>query len=126
MPRWFRLRRRSDEERTSDKDATMTQLTQERISDLPKYALITPARNEARLIEATIRSVVGQTVCPLKWVIVSDGSTDGTDEIVSRYAAKHEWIELVRMPERKERHFAGKAMAINAGRARLEESPYEA
>ncbi len=104
----------------------MTKLIQDRIPDLPKYALITPARNEARLIEATIRAVVRQTVCPMKWVIVSDGSTDGTDEIVSRYAATHEWIELVLMPERKERHFAGKAMAINAGRARLEGLPYEA
>src|SRR5580765_5990619 len=72
------------------------------------YALITPARNEAALIEQTIRSVVSQTLKPLKWVIVSDGSTDGTDEIVTRYAATNDWIELLRMPERKERNFAGK------------------
>ncbi len=64
------------------------------------YVLITPARNEAAFIELTIKSVIGQTVLPLKWVIVSDGSTDGTDEIVKKYAAEHPWIELVRMPER--------------------------
>jgi biofilm PGA synthesis N-glycosyltransferase PgaC len=79
------------------------------------YVLITPARNESTFIELTIKSVVAQTVRPLKWVIVSDGSTDDTDEIVMRYAAEHEWIELVRMPERKERHFAGKVHAFNAG-----------
>ncbi len=90
-----------------------------------KYVLITPARDEARLIESTIRAVTAQTVLPLRWAIVSDGSTDGTDEIVAGYAAAHPWIELLRMPERKERHFAGKALAINAGLARLEGVPYE-
>jgi poly-beta-1,6-N-acetyl-D-glucosamine synthase len=79
------------------------------------YVLITPARNEAAFIEQTIQSVVAQTARPLRWVIVSDGSTDGTDEIVRKYSARYEWIELVRTPERAERHFAGKARAFNAG-----------
>jgi poly-beta-1,6-N-acetyl-D-glucosamine synthase len=92
---------------------------------LPKYVLITPARNEARYIELTIKSVVAQTVLPVKWVIVSDGSTDDTDEIVRRYAADHPWIELVRMPERQERHFAGKVHAFNAGYARLSDLEYD-
>src|SRR5215471_5766222 len=95
------------------------------MSTLPTYVLITPARNEARFIELTIQSVVAQTVRPLKWVIVSDGSTDGTDEIVTRYAAKHPWIELVRMPERRERNFAGKVHAFNAGYARVKELGYQ-
>jgi biofilm PGA synthesis N-glycosyltransferase PgaC len=89
------------------------------------YVLITPARNEAEFLEQTIQAVVKQTQLPMKWVIVSDGSTDGTDEIVSRYAAIHDWIELVRMPERKERNFAGKAGAINAGRARVADLGYD-
>lgn len=93
--------------------------------ELPSYVLITPARNEAKVIEGTIRAVAAQTVRPLKWAIVSDGSTDGTDEIVQRYAAEHPWIELVRTPERKERHFAGKVMAFNAGWARMEGLQYE-
>jgi glycosyltransferase involved in cell wall biosynthesis len=89
------------------------------------YVLITPARNEAAFIESTIQSVVAQTVRPLKYVVVSDGSTDGTDEIVQRYAAAHEWIELVRMPEHIERDFAGKVRAFNAGQARLKGSNYD-
>jgi glycosyltransferase involved in cell wall biosynthesis len=89
------------------------------------YVLITPARNEEAFIEQTIKSVVGQTVLPLKWVIVSDGSTDGTDDIVKKYAAEHSWIELVRMPERQERHFAGKVHAFNAGFARVRELKYD-
>ena len=90
------------------------------------YVLVTPARNEAAFIELTLESVVAQTVRPAKWVIVSDGSTDGTDEIVTRYAAEHSWIELVRMPERRERHFAGKVHAFNAGHARLQGIKYDA
>src|SRR5579863_82249 len=80
-----------------------------------KYVLITPARNEAQYIELTLRSMVEQTRLPLKWVIVSDGSTDRTDEIVSEYASRYPWIEVLRMPERRERHFAGKVHAFNAG-----------
>jgi biofilm PGA synthesis N-glycosyltransferase PgaC len=82
-------------------------------------ALVTPARNEAALLEATIQAVVAQTVRPARWIIVSDGSTDGTDEIVNKYAARHDWIELLRMPERRQRHFGGKAIAFNAAYERL-------
>src|ERR1035438_4290595 len=92
---------------------------------LPTYVLITPARNEAQFIELTIKSVVSQTVRPLKWVIVSDGSTDGTDDIVHKYAAEYPWIELVRMPERRERHFAGKVHAFNAGYGRVRDLEYD-
>ena len=87
--------------------------------DNPRYVLVTPARNEEAFIEATMSSVAAQTVRPLSWVIVSDGSTDRTDELVQRFASAHPWVEFVRMPERKERHFAGKVDAFNAGYRRL-------
>ena len=92
---------------------------------LPAYVVITPARNEAEFIELTLKSMVAQTVRPVKWVIVSDGSTDGTDEIVHRYQEENPWIELVRMPERQERHFAGKVLAFNAGYAKVKDVPHE-
>lgn len=84
--------------------------------NLPTYVVITPARNEAAAIELTLQSMIAQTVRPVRWTIVSDGSTDGTDEIVSRYASQHQWIHLIRMPQRTERNFAGKVHAFNAGR----------
>jgi glycosyltransferase involved in cell wall biosynthesis len=56
--------------------------------------LITPARNEGKFIEATIKSVIAQTIPPLKWVIINDGSTDNTAEIIKRYADRYSWIEL--------------------------------
>src|SRR5436190_1864652 len=91
-----------------------------------RYVLVTAARNEAEFIELTIRSVVAQTVHPVKWMIVSDGSTDATDEIVAKWAADHPWIELVRMPERRERTFAGKATAFNMARERMKDLEYVA
>jgi poly-beta-1,6-N-acetyl-D-glucosamine synthase len=92
---------------------------------LPTYVLITPARNEAQFIEGTLKSVVSQTIRPLRWVIVSDGSTDGTDDIINRYTSTYPWIELVRMPERQERNFAGKVHAFNAGYARVSDLDYD-
>lgn len=83
------------------------------------YVLVTPARNEESFIEGTIESVVAQTHRPTKWVIVSDGSTDRTDEIVKRYASEHPWIQLLRMPEHRDRQFAAKAHCFNAGYAEM-------
>jgi biofilm PGA synthesis N-glycosyltransferase PgaC len=90
-----------------------------------KYALITPARNEARLIEQTIQSVIAQTVAPAVWVVVSDGSTDATDEIVMQYLKDYSWMRLVRMPSCSERHFAAKVNAFNAGLKSVDLSDYD-
>jgi GT2 family glycosyltransferase len=94
-------------------------------STLSGYVLITPARNEAQFIELTINSVIRQTVTPLRWVIVSDGSTDGTDDIVQRYVERHPWIELVRLAPGGDRNFARKVVAFNAGYCRVSDLNYE-
>lgn len=92
---------------------------------LPSYVLITPARNEEDFIELTIKSMVAQTLKPLKWVVVSDGSTDRTDEIVKSYLAANPWMELVRMPERRERHFGGKVLCFETGRERVKDFKHD-
>jgi glycosyltransferase involved in cell wall biosynthesis len=92
---------------------------------LPRLALITAARNEEALLSATIESVVAQTVRPVRWVIVSDGSTDRTDEIVRSHAQQNPWIELLRMPDQRDRSFAAKATCFNAGFARLRPDEYD-
>jgi hypothetical protein len=89
------------------------------------YVLITPARNERDLIEGTIRSMVAQTHLPSKWVIVSDGSTDGTDDVVRSYAKDHPWIDLLRMPDVRDRSFAAKATSFNAGFERLKPESFD-
>lgn len=90
-----------------------------------RYVLITPARNEGKFIELTIRAVISQSCRPIKWVIVSDGSTDGTDDIVKKYALEHSWIELITIPARQERHFSGKADASRAGFARVSQLEFD-
>jgi len=89
------------------------------------YVLITPARNEERFIKKTLDSMVLQTRLPERWVIVDDGSTDQTAEIVECYAARYPWIELVRRPQRQDRNFAGKAHAFNAGLERVQSLKFD-
>jgi len=84
-----------------------------------EYVLVTPARNEAQYIEKTIESVISQTVPPKRWVIISDGSTDATDDIVKRYSAQFDFIELMRLESRPVRDFGSKVKAINAGYSRI-------
>lgn len=80
-----------------------------------KYILITPAHNEERFITKTLESVVSQSSLPERWVIVNDGSTDATAEIVRSYAQRSPWIQLVNRQQRMDRSFAGKVHAFNAG-----------
>jgi len=90
-----------------------------------KYVIVTPARNEEIHIGKTIKSMLSQTVLPQKWIIVSDGSTDGTDEIVQRYTSKYNWIEFVRMPHHSDRQFAAKVYAFNAGYKKIKDMSYD-
>jgi glycosyltransferase involved in cell wall biosynthesis len=66
----------------------------------PRFALITPCRNEETHIEATISSIVGQTVVPDLWVIVDDGSSDRTPQILEAAAKAHPFIRVVRRADR--------------------------
>ena len=81
---------------------------------LPKCLLITPARNEEQRLEHTITAMLAQTVHPGKWVIINDGSTDKTSEIIARFAAKYDWIERFEMPSHRDRSFGAKANCFNA------------
>jgi biofilm PGA synthesis N-glycosyltransferase PgaC len=90
-----------------------------------KYVLITPAHNEEAFIEKTLQSVCAQTSQPERWVIVDDGSTDRTVEIINKYAKSNSWIELVRQPQRHDRNFAGKVRAVNVGLERVRSLPFE-
>ena len=58
-----------------------------------RYVIITPVRDEALHIEETIKCVTQQTITPTEWVIVDDGSTDGTGGILDRYAGLYSWIQ---------------------------------
>jgi glycosyltransferase involved in cell wall biosynthesis len=61
-----------------------------------KYVVVSPVKNETAFVLRTLESICRQTVRPHRWVIVDDGSTDGTSEILERFASANAWIRLVR------------------------------
>jgi poly-beta-1,6-N-acetyl-D-glucosamine synthase len=68
-----------------------------------KYLVISPCRNEARFMRRALDSMIAQSVKPALWVIVDDGSTDQTPEILAEYAGKHDFIKTVRRENRGHR-----------------------
>ena len=66
--------------------------------DAPRnYIVVTPSKNEDGNLPDLIESVVAQTVRPVVWVIVDDGSTDGTPEIIEDATNTHDWIKSARL-----------------------------
>ena len=84
------------------------------------YVLVTPVRDEEATIGRVIAAVVAQTVPPREWVIVSDGSTDRTDDIVRAAAAEHPWIRLLPLKPRPGRSFAAVVLNTEQGIRHLE------
>jgi poly-beta-1,6-N-acetyl-D-glucosamine synthase len=93
-------------------------------ADLPSYVAISPVKDEARHLRRTAEAMLAQTHRPQRWVIVDDGSTDGTFEIAAEYAAAHDWIVVQRSRAggRRERG-APIVRAFNQGLATLEARP---
>lgn len=91
----------------------------------PRYVLVTAAYNEERHIAETLRSVVRQTIRPVRWVVVSDGSTDDTDHIVRTWASKHPFVELIRVEKSEAHDFAKKVRALRRGFERLADIEYD-
>lgn len=72
-----------------------------------RYVIVTPAKDEENYIEYTIKSICKQTVLPLQWLIVDDGSKDRTFEIIRDYARRYDWIKVVRRESIKEKRAPG-------------------
>jgi glycosyltransferase involved in cell wall biosynthesis len=92
------------------------------------YALITPARDEEHNLRRLATSLLAQTVQPLAWVVVDDGSTDRTASLVEELALEHDWISLVSASsgdgELVEGRLSGRDVAaFNAGLAALPSTP---
>lgn len=65
-----------------------------------KLVIISPVRNEAENLGKTISSVISQSLPPLEWIIVDDGSSDSTPQLALAAAAANPWIRLVRRSDR--------------------------
>lgn len=85
----------------------------------PIYVAITPARDEEEHLEKTISSMVSQTVKPVRWIIVDEGSTDRTGAIAARYAAEHPWISVATRTRGNTRKPGGGVEAFCYGYAQL-------
>jgi biofilm PGA synthesis N-glycosyltransferase PgaC len=91
-----------------------------------RYVVVTPVRNEEKHLPGTIASMVGQTCLPLEWVIVDDGSTDATPEILAQAAGRYPWITAVTRPDRGFRKSGGGVVeAFNDGLARVRRDDWE-
>src|SRR5271166_5469975 len=89
------------------------------------YVLMTAAYNEEANIEKTIQSILSQTLSPTRWVIVSDGSVDRTDEIIQDYAKKESLIRFLRVTRTPGRSFGAKVRALSAGKEILNDVAYD-
>src|SRR3954451_24863419 len=91
---------------------------------LPTYAIVSPVRDEATHFARTAESILGQTHRPLEWIIVDDGSTDGTRALADAYAARHPWIRVIEAGATHERaRGAPIVRAFQQGVAALRERP---
>lgn len=82
-------------------------MTQAGTSQMRRYCLITPCRDEAKYARRTLDSIVKQTIRPALWVIVDDGSKDETPQILAEYASQYPWIKVITRADRGERKVGG-------------------
>jgi len=93
--------------------------------DHRRYVLMTAAYNEEANLEGTIRSVLSQTRLPERWLIISDGSTDRTDDIITKYASQYPFIRFLRVVRAPGHSFASKVVALKEGIRLLENVPHD-
>ena len=90
------------------------------------YVLISPCRDEAEYMRQTLDSVIGQSVRPAKWIIIDDGSTDRTPQILAEYQQKHDWIVVVTRSNRGRRAVGpGVIDAFYAGYETIDPGEYD-
>lgn len=91
-----------------------------------RYVVITPVRDEEKFIDATVQSVLEQTIRPIEWIIVDDGSSDRTGEIIDGYARQYAWIKVVHRVNRGFRQSGGGiAEAFNDGLKMVKSSDWD-
>jgi biofilm PGA synthesis N-glycosyltransferase PgaC len=91
-----------------------------------RYVVITPVRDEEEHLQSTIESMIRQTVLPTEWVIVDDGSKDGTGKIIDEYASRYAWIKAVHRTDRGFRKAGGGVVdAFNDGYRALASSDWD-
>jgi biofilm PGA synthesis N-glycosyltransferase PgaC len=95
-------------------------------AEQPKYVVLSPVRDEEAFIASTIQCMSQQTILPLEWVLIDDGSTDGTGAIMDEYARRYPWIRVVHRQDRGFRKSGGGVVeAFNEGYRQLQSQGWE-
>jgi poly-beta-1,6-N-acetyl-D-glucosamine synthase len=85
-------------------------------SNAIRYVVISPVRDEEAFLRSTIESMIDQSIRPVEWIIVDDGSTDGTASVIDGYALQYPWIRGVHRKNRGFRKSGGGVVeAFNDG-----------
>ena len=93
---------------------------------IPSYTIVTPVRDEVACFGRTFEAVARQTVLLFHWTIVDNGSTDGTDAVLDRFAEDHSWVSVLHRSKRGFRANGGGAMdAFYAGCVLVERSQWD-
>lgn len=88
---------------------------------VPRIVVVSPTRNEETTLPRTLASMEAQTLRPLRWILVDDGSTDRTPELMREAAARLPWVRVVTRPDRGYRKLGGGVIeAFDAGRATID------
>jgi poly-beta-1,6-N-acetyl-D-glucosamine synthase len=82
---------------------------------MDRYVIITPARNEEAFIGKTVESIINQILKPVVWIVVNDGSTDSTSELIESYKGRHSFIKVINVERSGNRNFGNKVHAFNQG-----------
>jgi cellulose synthase/poly-beta-1,6-N-acetylglucosamine synthase-like glycosyltransferase len=91
---------------------------------LINYAIITPLKNEAEHLAQTILSVCNQSDLPILWVIVDDGSSDNSREILNQHTAALPWVKIVDAPIIKKTDYSSRVIDLfNYGLSNLSIKP---
>jgi glycosyltransferase involved in cell wall biosynthesis len=94
------------------------------VTEQPTYAVVTPARNERRNLAALEECLAAQTARPEQWLIVDDGSTDGTLEFAREAVTRHPWIHVLSLePRTKQRRGGPIVRSFTSGVRALDELP---
>jgi glycosyltransferase involved in cell wall biosynthesis len=92
---------------------------------MSKYIIVSPVRNEEEFIETTIQSVINQSVLPVEYIIVNDGSTDSTPQIIEKYVKEYPWIKQVNRPKGEHSPGGGVVAAFYSGFNIIENKDWE-
>ena len=88
--------------------------------------VISPVRDESRYLRLTMDAMLAQTVRPVEWILIDDGSRDDTPDIVREYAAKYPFIRLELRTDRGFRQLGGGVIAaFNDGKTRIRHADYQ-